>query len=291
MHEPVLLNEIITLLQPRPGQIMVDGTIGQGGHSERLIELIQPNGQLVGLDWDANALSRVQERLNKYGPQLKLFCDNFAHLDAVLKQLEITQVDGILLDLGFSSTQLDDPERGFSFQANGPLDMRMDLNSPVTAAQVVNHYPAPRLVQIIHDYGEERWAKRIVHAIIEIRRKQPITETAQLSEIIRRVVPIKHSRIHPATRTFQALRIEVNRELDNLTEALKDVEQNLKPGGRIAVISFHSLEDRIVKTMFRNKMKQEYFSLITKKPIFSSSEEINRNPRARSARLRVAEKI
>jgi len=290
MHEPVLLDEVIKLLQPRPGQIVVDGTIGQGGHSERIIELIQPGGQLIGLDWDKNALSRAQERLAKYSLQLKLFCDNFAHLGVVLRGLGLTQVDAILLDLGFSSAQMDDPERGLSFQANGPLDMRLNPDAPVTAAQVVNHYPAHRLEEIIREYGEERWAKRIARGISEARRKAPITETGQLAEIICRAVPVRHSRIHPATRVFQALRIEVNQELENLTECLKDVEKYLTTGGRIAVISFHSLEDRIVKTMFRDKMKQGYFGLITKKPIFTGSEEITRNPRARSARLRVAEK-
>lgn len=291
MHQPVLLNEVIELLKPQPNQILVDATIGNGGHSEQLLKLINPGGRLIGLDLDKNILTRAQQRLNQYPAQIKLFCDNFVNLSTVLARLGLTRIDRILLDLGVSSYQLSEPNRGFSFQLNGPLDMRMSLTNSLTAAKIVNHYPANRLLKVIQEYGEERWAKRIVKRIIQTRHNKPIRETRQLAELIYQTVPRRYNRIHPATRVFQALRIETNNELGNLTAFLNDAEKYLEPNGRLAIISFHSLEDRIVKIAFQTKKKQDYFRIITKKPIRATDEEIYRNPRARSARLRVAEKL
>lgn len=291
MHQPVLLNEVIELLKPQPNQILVDATIGSGGHSEQLLKLIRPGGRLIGLDLDKNILTLAQQRLNQYPAQIKLFCDNFANLDTVLARLGLTRIDRILLDLGVSSYQLSESKRGFSFQLNGPLDMRMSLTNSLTAAKIINHYPANRLLKVIQEYGEERWAKRIVKRIIQIRHNKPIRETRQLAELIYQTVPRRYHRIHPATRVFQALRIETNNELGNLTAFLNDAEKYLEPNGRLAIISFHSLEDRIVKIAFQTKKKQGYFRIITKKPIRATDEEIYRNPRARSARLRVAEKL
>lgn len=290
MHRPVLLDEVVTLLRPQPGQVLVDATVGSGGHSEQLLKLIQPGGRLIGLDSDKDILRLGRQRLNQYPVQVDLLCDNFIKLGTILAELGLSRVDRILLDLGVSSYQLAEPDRGFSFQLNGPLDMRMSLTNRLTAAKIINQYPAKHLLKVIQEYGEERWAKRIVKRIIQTRHSKAITETRQLAEIICRAVPRQRNRIHPATRVFQALRIEVNNELGNLTVFLTDVERYLKPNGRLAIISFHSLEDRIVKTMFRTKMKQGYFRIITKKPMRATDEEIYRNPRARSARLRVAEK-
>jgi len=298
MHQPVLLNEVIELLKPQSDQILVDATIGNGGHSEQLLKLIKPRGRLIGLDLDKNILTLAQQRLNqptlsadRYPAQIKLFCDNFANLDTVLARLGLTRIDRILLDLGVSSYQLSEPNRGFSFQLNGPLDMRMSLTNSLTAAKIINHYPANRLLKIIQEYGEERWAKRIVKRITQTRHKKPIKETKQLAELIYQTVPRRYNRIHPATRVFQALRIETNNELGNLTAFLNDTEKYLEPNGRLAIISFHSLEDRIVKIAFQAKKKQGCFRIITKKPVRATDEEIYRNPRARSARLRVAEKL
>ncbi|MBA7530875.1 Ribosomal RNA small subunit methyltransferase H [subsurface metagenome] len=290
LHQPVLIKEVIELLQPRPGKILVDATIGSGGHSELLLGLIESSGKLIGIDRDKETLNIARERLKNYQTQLILLCDNFINLPHILKELDIEKVDGVLLDLGISSQQLSDAERGFSFQQDGPMDMRMSRTSRLKASDIINKYSPERLVKIFQDYGEERWSKRIARNIIGARTRKRIERTRELVEIIQRAVPFKKTRIHPATRVFQALRIEVNGELDNLRQFLKEPERYLKTGGRLAIISFHSLEDRLVKESFREKIKQDVFKRITKKPIRPEQEEVLTNPRSRSARLRAVER-
>ncbi|MBI4711889.1 MAG: 16S rRNA (cytosine(1402)-N(4))-methyltransferase RsmH [Planctomycetes bacterium] len=295
MHQPVLLNEVVRYLRPQKGDIVVDATIGFGGHSRELMTQIQPGGRLIGIDLDREAISHTQEWLKSYladGKEIQavdLFCDNFVNLGLILKRLNIRSVDIILLDLGVSSYQLDTPLRGFSFHFNGPLDMRMNSDMALTAADVVNKYPAERLERIFRDYGQERWARRIARNIARARVKQKFTETQQLAQIIEESVPGR-GKIHPATRAFQALRIEVNKELDNLGMFLAEAANYLKPGGRLGIISFHSLEDRLVKESFRNGAREGVFRILTKKPVQAGAAEKSSNRRSRSARLRVVER-
>lgn len=290
-HQPVLLLEVAELLNPKPGDILVDATIGLGGHARHLLSLIQPAGQLIGIDCDKYTINLLKERLKDYLDQLHLFCDNFVNLGKVLKRFGSLETKGILLDLGISSYQLSDAHRGFSFQQDGPLDMRMNPDAPLKASEIVNNYHPDKLLGIIQTYGEERWAKRIVRKIVEARKKKRLDTTRELSEIIKRTVPYRRTGIHPATRVFQALRIEVNNEIENLKGFLGDCDKYLSSGARIAVISFHSLEDRLVKQVFNEKIKKGIFKRITKKPIRPTFEEVIKNPRSRSAKLRVAEKI
>lgn len=292
------------MLQPHASGAYIDGTVGAGGHSAALLEASAPDGRLLGLDQDPNALRVAAERLAPFGERVTLVQANFRMLGDVARAHGFDAVDGILLDLGFSSLQMDDPERGFSFTAEGPLDMRLDPSAAITAADLVNRLPERELANLIFEYGEERQSRRIARAIVAHR---PIHTARELGELIAQAVPRRRGeRIHPATRTFQALRIAVNDELGALEEALPQAVELLKPGGRLAVISFHSLEDRIVKNYFRREATdclcpphilfcecghRASLAIVTRKPITPTEEEISRNPRARSAKLRVAERL
>lgn len=288
LHIPVMAEEVLELLSPRSGGIYVDCTLGAGGHAERILEASGPDGLLIGIDVDESALKVAGERLKRFGGRVKLIHANFAELNRILDELGIDGVDGVLMDLGVSWMQLSDPERGFSFQMDGPLDMRMDRRNPVTAMKVVNGLSEEELRRIIREYGEERFADRIARKIVSMREIAPITTTGQLARLIESAVPSRARRIHPATRTFQAIRIYVNRELENLERGLEAAIQRLRSGGRICVISFHSLEDRIVKRAFKSSPK---LRVLTRKPLRPSEDEIRRNPRSRSAKLRAAEAI
>jgi 16S rRNA (cytosine1402-N4)-methyltransferase len=286
-HQPVLLAEVLQWLAPQPGQTLVDGTLGGGGHSRALAERIAPGGQVIALDRDPEALERAEAALA--GLPVRLEHGNFCDLPEILQQLGVAAVDGIVLDLGLSSDQLADSERGFSFTADGPLDLRFDTSTGEPAWRAIDRLSAEHLADLIYRYGEERCSRRIARAIVERRRDDPIRTAAELAELVRRVVPRRRGpqRIDPATRTFQALRIAVNDELKSLEIALRRLPECLRPGGRLAVISFHSLEDRRVKEAFRDDPR---YGPLTRKPIIPSEEESSRNPRSRSAKLRVAER-
>jgi 16S rRNA (cytosine1402-N4)-methyltransferase len=296
-HVPVLLKEAIDFLNVRRGGTYIDATVGLGGHSYEIAKRLGAPGHLIGLDKDPAALEKAGFGLRASGagsedwPTIELQQASFASLAEGRRPI----ADGLLADVGVSSLQLSDAARGFSFQADGPLDMRMDPQSERTAEQVVNHLDEPELADVIYEFGEERRSRRIARAIV---RSRPIRSTAHLAQVISAAARPMNSgtdkyerRIHPATRTFQALRIFVNRELDDLRALVNAAPRILKPGGRVVVISFHSLEDRIVKDAFREAAKQGYFSLLTKKPVTATEEESDRNPRARSAKLRAAERI
>ncbi len=293
IHIPVMLNEVIEYLQPKPSHIFVDGTLGLGGHSEVILDLIGTQGRLIGIDRDAQVLAVTKENLDGRRGQFDLIHDNYRHIDKILANLSISEVDGILLDLGLSSFQLNNPQRGFGFRAEGPLDMRMNQDSPLTAFDLVNSLSEKEISTLLKDFGQERWHNRIARYIVAKRCEKPIETTTELSHVVLRAMPrhSKREKIHPATRTFQAFRIAVNRELEGLEEALDKCIDSLKVGGRIGIIAFHSLEDRIVKQTFRASAKAEKLKLIFKKPLRPSEGEIQVNPRARSARFRVAERI
>ena len=290
IHVSVLSKEAIDFLAVRRGGTYIDATVGLGGHSYEIARRLGAPGHLIGLDKDPAALEIARRKLAPRGedwPTITLLHRSFAE---IATGEQAASVDGILADVGVSSLQLDDATRGFSFQAEGPLDMRMDPHSERTAEQVVNHLDERQLADVIYEFGEERRSRRIARAIC---RSRPIRTTAQLADVISAAArPMKPERIHPATRTFQALRIFVNRELDDLQALLAATPQILKPGGRIVVISFHSLEDRIVKDAFRQGANQDMgYRILTKKPVTASPDESDRNPRARSAKLRAAERI
>jgi len=282
-HVPVLLEETLELLAVRPGGLWVDGTLGLGGHAEAVLRATAPDGRLVGLDRDEEALERARTRLVPFGARVRLAHADYREIPA---RLGDERASGILLDLGVSSLQLDDAERGFSFQREGPLDMRMDRSERGTAAELVNRMREGELADLIHEYGEEPFSRRIARAIERARQTEAIETTTRLAEIVRRAAPkSRRPGFHPATRTFQALRIRVNRELDGLGEAIERAAACLRSGGRLVVIAFHSLEDRAVKQAFRSLAGRD-FSLLTKKPLRPGDVELRRNPRARSARLR-----
>ena len=291
-HVPVLLKEAIDFLAVRRGGTYIDATVGLGGHSLEIARRLGAPGHLIGLDKDPAALERagVRLRTSDLGKQTDRPRIELRHVSfASLAEVQGPMADGLLADLGVSSLQFADPMRGFSYQAEGPLDMRMDPQSELTAEQVVNQFDERELADLIYEFGEERRSRRIARAIV---RSRPIRTTAQLAEIVSAAArPMKHQRIHPATRTFQALRIFVNRELDDLRAVLAAAPQLLKPGGRLVIISFHSLEDRIVKDSLREGAKQGHYRLLTKKPVTATEEEIDRNPRSRSAKLRAAERV
>ncbi len=291
IHAPVMCAEVTEYLKLEPGKIILDCTIGGGGHSEAILERISPSGRLIGIDQDEGALKIARERLRRYESLCTLVYDNFHNLDAVLGKIKITKVDGVLFDLGVSSFQFGDASRGFSIRLSGPLDMRMDRKGESTTAyKLVNGLPQDDIVHILRTFGEERWAKRIASRIVREREKAPIATTTQLAEIIVKAVPYSsaYQRIHPATRTFQALRIAVNGELSNLEEGITKAIGYLSRQARICVISFHSLEDRIVKHLFREFSKKDLLNILTQKPIRPTLQEVSRNPRSRSAKLRVA---
>lgn len=308
VHLPVMLHEVLRGLNPRPGGIYVDCTLGGAGHSEAILKQTGPGGRLVALDQDPAALAAANNRLAPFRGRINLVRANFAKLDEVLNRLGVKEVDGILFDLGVSSYQLDNPARGFSYQHDAPLDMRMDPEQVKTAGVLVNNLPVEELAKIIREYGEERWASRIADFIGEERKRRPIETTGGLVEVIKKAVPAGARREgpHPAKRTFQALRIAVNRELEILRDAVRSAIQFLRPGGRICVITFHSLEDRIIKDLFRQLASpctcprefpvcvcgaKKELRIVTAKPVVPSVSELEENPRARSAKLRIAEKV
>jgi 16S rRNA (cytosine1402-N4)-methyltransferase len=307
-HKPVMVGEVIASLRCRAATVTLDGTVGGGGHAEAILEGTAPDGILIGIDVDTDALRTAEKRLARFGERALLVRGNFADMDTILKEKKIGKVDGILLDLGVSSHQLDTAERGFSFTMDAPLDMRMDRSRRDSAADLVNTLPWEELARIIRDYGEERMAGRIARAIAKGRINSPIRTTTDLAGVVLRALPpdAERRRIHPATRTFQALRIAVNDELTSLRKALADGVERLQPGGRFSVISFHSLEDRIVKNAFRAGEKgctcppdlpvcacggKPTLKVLTRKPVTPCDDEIGDNPRARSAKLRTAERI
>ena len=307
-HIPVLLEEIIDILNPQNGDIFVDCTLGGGGHSKEIVKRIIPQGHLIGIDQDANALAAAQANLIDYLDNVTFVHSNYENLENILTEYSPEGIDGILFDLGVSSHQLDEGERGFSYMQDAPLDMRMDRKSTFTAKELINTYSAEDLERIIKDYGEERWAKRIVQFIVEARKEGPIETTGQLVDIIKKAIPAGARREgpHPAKRTFQAIRIEVNRELEVLEKTIDTAVKFLKPGGRIGIISFHSLEDRIVKEKFKYLAldcicprelpicqceKKSLIKILTKKPVIANKQELTSNPRARSAKFRAAIKI
>ena len=287
-HVPVMLDEVIEHLDPRPGQIIVDGTLGAGGHTRRLAEKVGSQGLVLALDRDPAAIHTAEQTLA--GLPIKLVGANYCELGEVLEQLEMAPVDGILLDLGLSSDQLGDADRGFSFDAAGALDLRFDPTVGEPAWRLIEKMNEGQLADLIFKYGEERYSRRIARAIGGGRRTEPVRTARQLAGLVRASVPRGRvrSRIDPATRTFQALRIAVNDELGSLKKGLDDFPNHLAPGGRVVVISFHSLEDRIVKETFRGDPRYEK---LTKKPLRPSRAEVQRNPRSRSAKLRVARRV
>ncbi len=289
-HYSVLLKESVELLTENGGKVYVDCTVGGGGHTKAILESC-PDAYVVGIDQDEEALDIAQENLKEFEGRYSLYHASFADLDEVLKLEELDLVDGFLFDLGISLYQLKGRRRGFSFEEDSELDMRMDRRNPLTAKRVVNTYPKERLIHIFREYGEERFAGRIARAIEEYRRRKPIETASELAELIYESVPphYRHGRIHPATRAFQAIRIEVNRELEVLREALSKTLNHLRVGGRLVVISFHSLEDRIIKHFFREHRNK--FRILTKKPITPSEEEIRENRASRSAKLRAGERL
>ena len=306
MHKPVLVHEVVNCLISDPEGIYVDGTVGGGGHSEKIGKSLYSKGRLICIDRDPDAIERAKKRLAFLGDRVNIIKANYADLDKILDELGIKEVDGIFLDLGISSEQIEDSGKGFSFLRDEPLDMRMDPDETVKAKDLINNLSENELLKLIKEYGEERRAKAIVKAIIKERRKRPIESSLQLANIISSVFPKGYRKRHPATKTFQALRIAVNRELDNLKSLLQKAPYLLKKGGRLAVISYHSLEDRLVKqhmTLWENPCtcppelpfcicgKKPIMKRLNKKAIRPSEEEIRSNPRARSAILRVAERV
>lgn len=290
MHRPVLLQETLDGLELSTGKVIVDCTVGLGGHAEAILERIAPGGMLIGLDKDSEALEIAKERLNKFEGSFKLVNDGFENLRQIFEKLGSGKVDGFLFDLGVSSLQLDKPEKGFSFRYDAPLDMRMSGDAEVTAAHIVNRSSEAELNRILKDYGEERFHRRIAKAVVETRKRRRIETTGELVDVILSAVPYKgrHGRIHPATRTFQALRIAVNNELEVLENALGQAIDLLKKSGLICVISYHSLEDRIVKNKLKEAKAKGILELVHKKPLVPIQEEIEENPRSRSAKLRLA---
>jgi len=314
-HQPVMIDRVADLLRPRPGATFVDATLGLGGHTERLLEASAPDGRVIGLDRDPAALDLARQRLAWAGDRLVAVAASFEDLGVVARRLGIGAVDGVLYDLGVSSLQLDEAARGFSFRADAPLDMRMDPTTGITAAEVVASYPRAELARILREYGEERFAGRIARVLDEARRRTPIATTGQLAELVKAAVPAAARRTgpHPARRAFQALRIEVNRELDALRASLPQALDLLAPGGRLVVLAYHSLEDRIVKqalaaagpvdtpSPFRGSRHEPpgppvdppaaTLAVLTRRPERPSGAEVAANPRAESAKLRAAEKL
>ena len=305
-HKSVLLNETIDGLNIKSDGIYVDGTLGGGGHAYEICKRLSDKGSIVGIDQDAAAIEAAGARLKDFGEKVTIVRSNYCDMKSRLHELGIDKADGIVLDLGVSSYQLDTAERGFSYREDAPLDMRMDTRQKMTARDIVNDYTEADLYRVIRDYGEDKFAKNIAKHIVQARAVKPVETTAELSEIIRASIPMKFQKKsgHPAKRTFQAIRIELNRELDVLRDSLDDMIDLLNPGGRLCIITFHSLEDRIVKSAFRKNEnpctcppdfpvcvcgKKSKGSIITKKPILPSEEELEYNSRSKSAKLRIFE--
>jgi 16S rRNA (cytosine1402-N4)-methyltransferase len=307
-HISVLLTETIDSLDIKPDGIYVDGTLGGGGHSLEILKRLSPKGRLIGIDQDADAIAAASKRLEQYQSQFTAVKSNYQNIDAVLKNLGIDRVDGILLDLGVSSYQLDNAERGFTYREDVPLDMRMDQSQTMTACDIVNDYSERDLFRIIRDYGEDQFAKNIAKHIVLAREKKRIETTGELNEIIKAAIPAKVRKNggHPSKKTFQAIRIELNHELEVLEQSIDRMIELLKPGGRLSIITFHSLEDRIVKNRFRENMnpcicppefpictcgRVSKGKIVTRKPIVPGEEELEQNSRAKSSKLRVFERI
>ena len=307
-HISIMLPEVLELLKPERGGIFVDGTLGGGGHAEAVLERLPEGSRLIGIDRDGAAIKAASERLQRFGDKFMAIRGNFFDMKQLLFDIGIEKIDGALMDLGVSSHQLDTPERGFSYHEEAPLDMRMDERAAFSAYDVVNGYSAEELGRVIRDYGEERFAFRVANRIVKERAVKPIETTTELAEIIKAAIPASNRREgpHPARRTFQALRIEVNGELNGLTEAIDSAESILAPGGRMALITFHSLEDRIVKQAFKKYEnpctcdprapictcgKKPTARILTKKPMVAGEQELEYNPRSRSAKLRGIEKL
>ncbi|MEK7464211.1 MAG: 16S rRNA (cytosine(1402)-N(4))-methyltransferase RsmH [Patescibacteria group bacterium] len=292
-HTPVLLKEVMNILEPKPGQFFIDGTLDGGGHATEIINAISPNGTFLGIDWDEEMIKRFKNKTeDKTG--VILANDNFRNTPVILNNKNLPKADGMLLDLGFSSYHIQESGKGFSFQKDEPLDMKYNKEQELTAAHVVNSLPRETLAEIFKKYGEERNANKFAEAIVRERNKKQIKTTTDLVSAIESVASrggYERGRIHPATRVFQALRIFVNEELQNVEEILERINEVLRPAGRVAVISFHSLEDRLVKNKFRDMAKEKRGILLTKKPIVPTREEILRNPRSRSAKLRALQII
>jgi len=307
VHKPVLLNEVLEALNPQKNENFIDCTVGGGGHAEAILERTGPNGKLLGFDWDPEAIKRSKERLVKYKNRIILVNESYLQIKKIIYDARFTQFNGILLDLGLSSDQLQDSGRGFSFQVNEPLDMRFSpFENELTAEKIINTYSEERLVKIFWENGEEPFSKRLAKAIVLERKNQPIKTTLELVSLVVRTLPKKKTKIHPATKIFQALRMEVNNELANVRKVLSDALEVMESGSKLAVITFHSLEDRIVKQFFRHEARQcicppeipecrcnhqAKIKIKNKKPITPSTEEITANFRSRSAKLRVIEKI
>ncbi len=308
LHIPVLYEESLSGLLCSPGKTMVDGTLGGGGHALGILKRITPGGRLIGLDKDEEALKVASQRLAGFGNAFTAVHADYANIPRVLHELGIGGIDGCLLDLGVSSYQLDNPERGFSYHADAPLDMRMDRSQALNAREVVNEYSKQELVRVLRDYGEERFAGRIADRIVKRRAERPIERTVELAELIKEAIPAAARRTgpHPARRAFQGIRMEVNGELDNLGRALDGIRDALRPGGRLCIITFHSLEDRLIKTVFARWAapctcpkdfpqcvcgKTPYGRVVTRRPIVSGAVETDENARARSAKLRVFERM
>ncbi len=294
-HLPVLVEEVLQSLDCRRDRIYVDGTVGSGGHSRRILEKSSPTGRLIGLDWDEEAIERARKNLHSFEERVTLSRENFKNLPSVLKTLSIPAVDGIVLDLGVSTEQLESRERGFSFRWEAPLDMRMSQETETTAQDLVGDLSPSDLEALLREYGDERWARKIARNIVRRRQTAPIRTTGELVKAVEQSIRGPRGRIHPATRTFQALRIGVNQELHNL-KAFLDAAPDLIPSkGRLCIISYHSLEDRLVKNFFRQwtrggRGEEKPFALLTPKPVSPGAEEVFRNPRARSAKLRAVQK-
>ncbi len=291
-HVPVLLKEVLAHLDPRPGDDVIDATLGGGGHASALLEAIGPTGRLLGIEWDARTLEETRKSLGRFGSRAMLVHGNYRNVETLARACGIPSFSAILIDLGYSSFQIDDAQRGFSFRHDGPLDMRYDASGDLTAYDIVNGWSKEDLIRILRDYGEERAAGRIAEVIVRDRRQYAISSTSQLAAIVASALPERFRggkpKIHPATQAFQAIRIAVNDEFGNIEAVLPEAVKLLKPGGRLAVISFHSLEDRIIKRFFGSS---EELTAMTSKPIVPTEAESIGNPRSRSAKLRVAQKI
>ncbi len=291
LHKPVMVEEVLDYLNLQSGQIILDCTVGSGGHTSKIMNRIKPSGFLIGIDKDLEILQMAKQYLSKIECPFKFYHADYSDIDEVLRQAGVEKVNGVVLDLGVSSLQLDRAERGFSFTKEGPLDMRMNRADGITAKDLIKKLSERELEELLKKYGEERWSRRIARAVLKEEREVGITSTRQLAVLIERSVPRGKSKIHPATRVFQALRIVVNKELKSLEVFLNKIHNYMMIGARIVIISFHSLEDRIVKNKFVERANQSVFKILTKKPIRPGDAEVKENIRCRSAKLRVAERI